>query len=226
MNIMLILIQVSKEWQVIQSYTDSKWPDAESDFTSHNKSRGLKFDQSQHKSMNAELKFLYTALTRARCNLWIYDSDDHKNFPMFDYWSRQNLVRIVNIDHEMRKTEDLREVLSAPSTPEEWEAQGDYFKRKNLWKPAMKCYHNANRPHLELKAKAFVIFKESQSHKGDEMYLRMAHAFLESNQHQQDENCLENAAKCFKKCKMYKESSQLYKLLGQVSHLFISKINM
>ena len=212
-------MQAEKEWQVIQTYTDDKWPDTKSEIISHKKSKGLEFNESQHKSMNAELKFLYTAITRARSNLWIYDSDTHKSFPMFDYWERRGLVTIIRMDDKIRTTESLREILSAPSTSEEWESQGDFFEKKKLWEPAMKCYQEANCPHLELRAKAFLILQKSRLHKESDMetYLRVAHAFLESNHQQQNATSLENAAKCFKKCKMYKEASQLYAFLGQVS---------
>ena len=47
------------------------------------KTRRYEFDASLHKSLNAELKHLYTAITRAKCNLWIYDSHIVKRLPIF-----------------------------------------------------------------------------------------------------------------------------------------------
>lgn len=56
--------------------------------------RALEFDTLKHKLLNSELKYLYTALTRARCNLWIYDEDKDKRAPMFSYFKARKLVRV------------------------------------------------------------------------------------------------------------------------------------
>lgn len=59
--------------------------------------RPLAFDPKQHKVLNSELKHLYTAVTRARVNVWIFDEDIDKRAPMFEYFKARKLTRNVTI---------------------------------------------------------------------------------------------------------------------------------
>lgn len=63
--------------------------------TSENRPRPLEFDPNQHKVLNSELKHLYTAVTRARVNVWIFDEDQEARSPMFEYFQALGLVMIV-----------------------------------------------------------------------------------------------------------------------------------
>ena len=62
---------------------------------SDDRPRPLTFDPDQHKVLNSELKYLYTALTRARVNVWIFDEDANARAPMFEYFRACHLVEIV-----------------------------------------------------------------------------------------------------------------------------------
>ncbi len=166
------------------------------------------------------MKYLYTAITRAKCNLWIYDSDVEKRLPVFDYWSQRGLVKVVRISDVSK--EDQTTLFSATSSKEEWKLQGDYFKKKRLWEPAMKCYQKAESPYLESEARAYCLAQQARGDnlRPDEIraiYLQAAYAFLKCDASMHDYQCLENAAKCLKNAKKYSESSQLFVLLGQVS---------
>ena len=57
--------------------------------------RPLTFDLDQHKVLNSELKYLYTAVTRARVNVWIFDEDANARAPMFEYFRACHLVEVV-----------------------------------------------------------------------------------------------------------------------------------
>ena len=54
--------------------------------------------------LNIELKQLYTAITRAKVNLWIYESEpiDEHGLPILAQWRKgfngRPLVEIVNLD--------------------------------------------------------------------------------------------------------------------------------
>ena len=52
------------------------------------------FNQNKHKILISELKHLYTAVTRARANLYIFDEDEDKRQPMFHYFASCGLVEI------------------------------------------------------------------------------------------------------------------------------------
>ena len=58
----------------------------------------LAFDSTKHKILNSELKHLYTAITRARVNVWIYDEDDEKRKPMFEYLKARRLAISKSVD--------------------------------------------------------------------------------------------------------------------------------
>ncbi len=45
--------------------------------------------------LNSELKLLYTAITRARQNVWIFDEDLGARAPVFEYFKALKLVQIV-----------------------------------------------------------------------------------------------------------------------------------
>lgn len=139
---------------------------------------------------------------------------------MFDYWYRQDLIQVIKVSDVTGK--DQATLFSATSTSEEWKSQGDYFKKKKLWEPAMKCYHRAGCLNLESEANAHSLVQQARrlalkSQEIKELYLRAAHAFLESDKFQNSYQCLENAAKCFKNAKKYNEAAQLFVRLEQVS---------
>ena len=218
------IFQVEKDWRVVQSFSDDQHQTTTDENVSSDKMKRLDFDASQYKSLNAELKYLYTAITRAKCHLWIYDSNRGKSGPVFDYWIKNSLVEVIQIDDISKDTQNT--LFSVTSSPEKWKSQGDYFKRKSLWEQAIKCYQKANCFHL---ARAYSLVQQVQvkqastpSNKRDlkeikEKYLEAAHAFLKSDQLEHDYECLNNAAICLKKAKEIKKSSKLYILLGQVS---------
>ena len=113
-------------------FNPTKLPGSSDDPRSH------QFDPKLHKSLNSELKYLYTAVTRAKCNLWIYDSDPKSHLPMFDYWHKRGLVKVVQKEDQLSSAtvesqdKDIL-VFASNSTPDQWKAQGDNFKKKHLW---------------------------------------------------------------------------------------------
>ena len=178
------------------------------------KTRQLQFNESQHKSLNPELKYLYTAITRAKYNLWIYDSDKSKRLPMFDYWYRRHLIKAIKVSDI--DEQDQLTLFASPSTPEEWKLQGDYFKKKKLWDASTKCYHKANCVDLGSEALGYSLVQHARQlnlklQEKIEIFIRAALAFLESDK------LLENSAKCLKNAKRHGEAAILFFSLGQVS---------
>lgn len=53
--------------------------------------------------LNGELKQLYTAVTRARVNLWIFDEDRDKRAPTFKYFIKRKFVKVVKTDEKKGK---------------------------------------------------------------------------------------------------------------------------
>lgn len=116
--------------------------------------RPLDFDYNKHKLLNSELKKLYTAITRARVNVWIFDEDKKRRAPMFDFLVKKKLVDVAKL-----KDGEVRSSFAEQSSRDEWEKRGNYFFSKGLWKLAMKCADKANNPTLKEKCSAKMSFE-------------------------------------------------------------------
>ena len=216
--IFLLCEQVNEEWQVVsESNSESDNNKKDEDDHPFGIPRCRKFDEAQHKSLNPELKYLYTAITRAKCHLWIYDSDQNKQRPMFDYWYKRNLIEKVKVS-EMTEQEQ-QSLFADKSDSEEWKSQGDYFKKKNLWEAAAKCYHKASCSDLELEASGYNFVQQARQsvHDKGSFYIKAALAFLESDKLKNNFKCLQIAAICLKNAKKYSDAAKMYIFTKNVS---------
>ena len=82
------------------------------------RSRPLEFDPEKHKVLNSEFKYLYTAITRARVNVWFFDEDKESRAPVFEYFQKLGLVTVVTLgDREAESSGELASMFAAKSTP-------------------------------------------------------------------------------------------------------------
>ena len=218
-----IVIKVDeKEWRVVASYLEmqhnaekiknlDKLPGAISE------ARSKPFDPLQHKSLNAELKYLYTAVTRAKCNLWIYDSNLKARLPMLDYWHKRNALRIVTAETGFDQKYSL--VFASNSTPDQWKAQGDNFRKKHLWEQALLCYKRAGPDfiHLVKEAQAYNFLQCARLQKAW-LFQKAALNFLESDDNKHSVQCISGAALCLKNSKppRYNQAAKLFERLGDL----------
>ncbi|NWH70262.1 TRNK1 protein, partial [Piaya cayana] len=136
--------EASKEWKIISSYSPGLDVEVGSKLlieVPFEDATGMQkrtpFNMEMYKLLNGELKQLYTAITRARVNLWIFDEDSDKRAAAFKYFIQRELVQVVKADEK----KDLDDSMFAKtSTPEEWIAQGDYYAKHQFWEVAAKCY--------------------------------------------------------------------------------------
>uniref|UniRef100_A0A2C9L747 UvrD-like helicase C-terminal domain-containing protein n=1 Tax=Biomphalaria glabrata TaxID=6526 RepID=A0A2C9L747_BIOGL len=98
--------------------------------------RPLSFDSRQHKLLDTELKQLYTAVTRARVNVWIFDENSEKRAPMFEYFKALKLVQ----DLEEFKQNHEEKGFMETSTPQEWKSKGDKYLSEKKYLLARDCY--------------------------------------------------------------------------------------
>ena len=179
------------------------------------KPHAIDFNEQEHKSLNPELKYLYTAITRAKCNLWIYDENSSKHDPMFYYWIISGLVKPVSA--EDGSIDDSFQ--AGLSSPEDWKRQGDLYKEKRLWEAAITCYSKFDvHRHLEEEAKAYMFAQqarkiENDARKKQQLYMRAAECFLLSDEIEHEISLLEKAAQCLRNAKQYNEAIQLFKKL-------------
>ena len=170
------------------------------------KCRPLQFDPNKHKILNSELKQLYTALTRARVNVWIYDEDKTIRAPMFDYFRRRGLVDLVKLQDDSEMGNSVERMFAEESTEEDWNSRGLYFYRKKLWHVALQCYEKSQNQamldeccaHMQaLKAYEMAIaWRERKigTLKGIHTeYLKAAEMFLSCGLHDEAVICLRNS---------------------------------
>ncbi|XP_053381229.1 TPR and ankyrin repeat-containing protein 1-like [Mercenaria mercenaria] len=222
--------QASKEWRVVTKHLEKLASEATNKslqqnetcvmidqdvLSSKDRPRPLEFDPNQHKILNYELKQLYTALTRARVNVWIFDEDKEKRSPMFEYFKARKLVKSVEIT-ELNEENLSNTIFVEKSSMQDWIQRGDYFLKKRLYSVATKCFRKGGDHKKEMLAqandRALVAsrrrykVKEFREMKADflfaaEMYLKCEH--------------LSEAAKCLGNAKEVKLATDLYEKLGQ-----------
>ncbi|KAG8521586.1 TPR and ankyrin repeat-containing protein 1 [Galemys pyrenaicus] len=209
-----------KEWKIISSFTPSSSDSREGnqplievplEKLSSAQGRSPMVNPEMYKLLNGELKQLYTAITRARVNLWIFDENREKRAPAFKYFTRRDFVQVVRTDGN----KDLDDSMFVKtSTPKEWITQGDYYAKHQCWKVAAKCYQKggafekeklalAHHTALNMKSK-----KISPREKQVE-YLELAKTYLECREPQLSLKCLSYA-------KEFQLSAQLCEKLGKV----------
>ena len=210
-------MQVSKKsWELVSAYTCLEVEKSEKKIATKYIPVLKKFIESEHKALNAELKCLYTALTRAKRNLWIYDSFDNESesqHPMYEFFVTKGLIKEFNESDIDFTTEE--------STAEEWKAAGDFFMSRQLWEQAQTSYLRAQDASRLYQVHAFMEAQKSK-------FLNAAGYFLKAGTIVHDRKVLIRAAKCFKaatfkiskdeKIHCYNEIAQFLEKLGKVSH--------
>uniref|UniRef100_A0A8C3HIW8 Tetratricopeptide repeat and ankyrin repeat containing 1 n=1 Tax=Chrysemys picta bellii TaxID=8478 RepID=A0A8C3HIW8_CHRPI len=192
-----------KEWKIISSFTPSSDSLGESKLVIETplekniatQSRSPVLNPEMYKMLNGELKQLYTAITRARVNLWIFDENSDKRAPAFKYFIKREFVQVVKID-ENKDFDDSMFVKT--STPEEWIAQGEYYAKHQCWKVAAKCYQKGGAIEKEKLALAHDAVLNVQSKKSSPKYeeiLRMKRQPVSKLSYSANQFYLEAAAK-------------------------------
>lgn len=182
--------------------------------------RSNKFDEKCHKALNSELKYLYTAITRAKCNLWIYDSNQKKRLPMFDLWYKRDLVKVVG-DEVVGAENQHSLIFASISTPQQWKIQGDYFMRRSRWEQAKHCYDRAGPENqfLSVEANARLLVQKATRLAKPHMYLEAAVDFFYRDKLVHNIQCLVLSAQCLRRAKPQKFASAalLFERLGKVA---------
>ncbi|XP_023410615.2 TPR and ankyrin repeat-containing protein 1 isoform X1 [Loxodonta africana] len=209
-----------KEWKIISSFTpqlpdsteeDRPFIDVPLEKPSSSQGRPLVLNPEMYKLLNGELKQLYTAITRARVNLWIFDENQEKRAPAFKYFIRRNFVQVVKTD-ENKDFDDSMFVKT--STPEEWIKQGDYYTKHQCWKVAAKCYQKGGAYEKEKLALAHITALNMKSKKVSPkekqlQYLELAKTYLECKEPKLSLKCLSYSRE-FQLC------AQLCERLGKI----------
>jgi hypothetical protein len=131
-----------------------------------NDTRHLDFDENSHKILEVELKMLYTAITRARVNVFIAETDSELSRPMFNYFQRRAVVDVVNKEGGLSSVR----VFGAKDTIEDWKNRGEYYLRNaegdrqiSCLRLAAKCFDKAGDTKRMNQTLAFLSFTEIEN---------------------------------------------------------------
>ncbi|KAI0224964.1 TPR and ankyrin repeat-containing protein 1 [Lamellibrachia satsuma] len=184
---------------------------------SDDRPRPLTFDPDQHKVLNSELKYLYTALTRARVNVWIFDEDANARAPMFEYFRACHLVEVVAHEGADFSEQELPDrVFAEASTHNQWRQRGDEFYKHHLYNVAAKCYMKSGDVAKEKMSRAQQRALEASRLRDNPRKLR--HEFLFAAEGYLDCGMTTEAAKCLCNAKETLLAAQLYEKMGQSHH--------
>ena len=214
-TLLSLLFQLTEEWHVIVSYSGThSTPNNESSEADGEKPHYLEFQEEKHKLLCSELKHLYTAITRAKARIWIYESsDDHR--PATWYWKKNKLVDHLKVE-QLFETGDPE----SRSSPEDWRERGEEFMQHRLWDVALKCFENAKCQQKFRECEALRSYHDARNskHKAEkrERYLAAASAFLECDSIEPAPGLLRHAAKCLYNGKQYEDAGWLYSKMKKV----------
>ena len=171
-------------------------------------------DERKLKSLLAELKYLYTAITRARVNLWVYDESLERREPAFHFWSSEKLAKLINISEAEK--DDL--LFAAPSEKEQWSKQGDFYFRMRRWDIAMTCYENAGLSYQVNVTKAYKISEQAEAQPAvmQKCYAEAALAFLAADSHCHKIEYIDKAVYCLRKGKQHELLAKLLEKMKKV----------
>ena len=209
-----------KEWRVVGTYRKNQDEDTNVGATGiaeiqvenlDCKARPLEFNPDQHKILVSEFKYLYTALTRARVNVWLFDECEEARAPMFEYFQKRGVVDVKQVHKTDDNMASLEGMFAQKSDKDQWKKQGFFFYGKGLWKVASKCFAMADErvwvkkcDAHEQAAKAATLMSEPRKLRLE--FAKAAELFLQCNMKNEAEKCLFNArewmllAKLHEKC--------------------------
>ena len=183
----------------------------------------LRRDEKQEerlKSLSAELKHLYTAITRARMNLWIYDEGEEVRKPFFYYCLIKDLARLVATDSQTADSDSL--MFAAPSPDEQWSKQGDFYFNMGKWELAIKCYSKANVHHKMFSTKGYKIVQEAShpkctKEKSKLLYEEAARLLLSADNNKHNVEYIQKAILCFQRAGCHANAATLLEKMQEVS---------
>lgn len=214
-------MQANEEWRAVINYIDDH-PDLVINKEKLQKPRPLqRFDANELKVLNAELKFLYTAITRAKCNLWIYDCNLDKRAPVFYYFQKRGLVRVLSAPGVSLSGDEIpgkikQTFTTKPSSPEEWIQKGNFFRENKIWEGAIFCYANAGMVELVQETKAYSNMWMANTKQEKHNYTKAALNFLRAFDTHPSKKWIERAANCLFKASKYDLAASLFIKLNMV----------
>ncbi|XP_028397252.1 LOW QUALITY PROTEIN: TPR and ankyrin repeat-containing protein 1-like [Dendronephthya gigantea] len=211
--------QALKEWRIVGTYKERTDKDSNTNSSGiaeemvenmAYKARPLEFNPDQHKILISEFKSLYTALTRARVNVWLFDENEEARAPMFEYFQKRGVVEVKRVQKK-GDVASIGRTFAQKSGKDEWKKQGIFFYDKGRWKDAVKCFEMAKEDLWIKKCKAHEHVSKAATLTSEPRKLRLefvkaADLFLECYMNDEAMKCLSSAEEHILLAKLHEKS--------------------
>ncbi|KAG1825456.1 uncharacterized protein BJ212DRAFT_276627 [Suillus subaureus] len=127
-------------------------------------------DETRYAGLCSELKLLYVGITRARKNVWIFDTSDKSN-AMRIFWESENLIDTCTRGTDVSP-------LADPSTPEEWASSGRSLFLHKRYSQAIHCFKRADRRREVKVCEAYLLREAARSSVGVDLLNVQQRAFI------------------------------------------------
>lgn len=150
-------------------------------------------DTEKHKILETELKLLYTAITRARVNVWLYDESPQSKY-MFKLFQDRGLARVVSSVSQSSIADETVACFAQSTTKPVWLSRGlqisqtagevddDLSVRRGLLCVASTCLERGGAPKRAQRLRAQVRYIEA-------MELHLQHASNKQRMHVSAPKC-------------------------------------
>jgi tetratricopeptide (TPR) repeat protein len=127
-------------------------------------------DETRYAGICSELKLLYVGITRAKKNVWIFDTSD-KSDAMRIFWKSQNLIRTCARGTDIPP-------LAVSSTPEEWTSSGRSLFLHKRYSQAIHCFKRAGLRREVKVCEAYLLRDAARSNVGVALLNIQQRAFI------------------------------------------------
>ena len=210
-------MQALKEWRVVGTYKGNQNENTNVGATGiaeikvdslECKARPLEFNPDQHKILVLEFKYLYTAITRARAKVWLFDESEEARAPMFEYFQKREVVVLED------NIVSLEGKFAQKSEESEWKEKGHSFYSKRLWNAASQCFTMANEELWVKKCHAHEQVAKAETLSNDPLksqleFAKAADLFLQCNMKNAAEKCLFHARERILLAKLHEKSNNV-----------------
>ena len=175
--------------------------------------RELEFNEQSHQILCSELKHFYTAITRARVRVVIYDQSAVKRAPLFYYLEKRSLCDAVSV-----LGQTSAHGLAVESKPEEWQVQGNNLMHRRMFRLAAQCFKKSGDTRLEnacMAQDSIMHAKDGKSSHLVDTYLTAAEHFIKAdNSEVEMARCCYEAGLNAAKIGELKQSREFFNLSG------------
>ena len=188
-------------------------------FPTRTRPRPLHFDSQKQKLLACELKQFYTAVTRARDRVWIFDEAADRRAPLFEYFRALELVEEVQ---DTQNAEELKAFLQSystadsESTPFEWRQRALEFYQRKLFKLAAQCFEKADDPQMKEICLTHLLFQELLKNRSSLSARRFEEQMLEIVIRYLELENIPSATKCLHSLKSYELLAGIYERIKMV----------